>query len=104
MRPVSQYDGSEGRAGQPAPRLMQRRRVIADRISDVGLDVHKESIVVAVASLAGWERCGRYGQGPFQLPLLDRSREGAEFGDGEFLGAGGGEHAGAGEEVFDREA
>jgi transposase len=31
------------------PSLMQRRRVLADRIMYVGLDVHKKSIVVAVA-------------------------------------------------------
>src|SRR5712692_5366203 len=35
---------------RPMPSLMHRRRVMADRISYVGLDVHKESIVVAVAS------------------------------------------------------
>src|ERR1700680_1545979 len=35
---------------EPAPSLMHRRRVMADRITYVGLDVHKESIVVAVAS------------------------------------------------------
>src|ERR1700692_2508538 len=33
----------------PMPILMHRRRVMADRITYVGLDVHKESIVVAVA-------------------------------------------------------
>src|SRR5207302_486294 len=36
--------------GRPVPSLMHRRRVMADRITYVGLDVHKESIVVAVAS------------------------------------------------------
>src|SRR6516165_5315744 len=36
--------------GRPAPSLMHRRRVMADRITYVGLDVHKESIVVAVAA------------------------------------------------------
>src|ERR1700681_2376532 len=35
---------------RPVPSLMHRRRVMADRITYVGLDVHKESIVVAVAS------------------------------------------------------
>src|SRR6202047_3087009 len=34
---------------RPVPSLMHRRRVMADRITYVGLDVHKESIVVAVA-------------------------------------------------------
>ena len=31
------------------PSLMHRRRVLGDRITYVGLDVHKEGIVVAVA-------------------------------------------------------
>src|SRR6266481_3312941 len=35
--------------GWPVPSLMHRRRVMADRITYVGLDVHKEGIVVAVA-------------------------------------------------------
>jgi transposase len=33
----------------PVPSLMHRRRVVGDRITYVGLDVHKEGIVVAVA-------------------------------------------------------
>src|SRR5215468_10113211 len=33
----------------PVPSLMHRRRVLGDRITYVGLDVHKEGIVVAVA-------------------------------------------------------
>jgi transposase len=33
----------------PAPSLMHRRRVMGDRITYVGLDVHKEGIVVAAA-------------------------------------------------------
>jgi hypothetical protein len=33
---------------KPVPSLMHRRGVMADRITYVGLDVHKESIVVAV--------------------------------------------------------
>src|SRR5215469_2719845 len=33
----------------PVPSLMHRRRVLGDRISYVGLDVHKDWIVVAVA-------------------------------------------------------
>src|SRR5260370_17732823 len=36
--------------GWPVPSLMHRRRVMADRIIYVGLDVHKDSIVVAVAA------------------------------------------------------
>src|SRR5215813_10429530 len=33
----------------PVPSLMHRRRALADRITYVGLDVHKDGIVVAVA-------------------------------------------------------
>src|SRR6516164_3862628 len=33
----------------PEPSLMHRRRVVGDRITYVGLDVHKADIVVAVA-------------------------------------------------------
>jgi hypothetical protein len=33
----------------PVPSLMHRRRVVGDRIKYVGLDVHKDGIVVAVA-------------------------------------------------------
>src|SRR5260370_35198950 len=40
---------TRGAPGWPVPSLMHRRRVMADRITYVGLDVHKESIVVAVA-------------------------------------------------------
>src|ERR1700730_730320 len=36
--------------GWPVPSLMHRRRVMADRITYVGLDIHKDSIVVAVAA------------------------------------------------------
>src|SRR5260370_16286211 len=37
--------------GWPVPSLMHRRRVMADRITYVGLDVHKESIVVHKESI-----------------------------------------------------
>src|SRR5438874_1891920 len=33
----------------PAPSLMHRRRVVQDRITYVGLDVHKDAVVVAIA-------------------------------------------------------
>jgi hypothetical protein len=36
-------------APEPVPSLMHQRRVMVDRITYIGLDVHKESIVVAVA-------------------------------------------------------
>jgi hypothetical protein len=35
--------------GWPVPSLMHRRRVVGDRITYVGLDVHKDGIVVALA-------------------------------------------------------
>jgi len=37
----------------PVPSLMRRRRVLADCITYVGLDVHKEWIVVAIAEVGG---------------------------------------------------
>src|SRR6202049_2704596 len=58
--------------GRPVPSLLHRRRVMADRITYVGLDVHKESIVVAVAAggLRGEVReDGRIANTP---PALDR--------------------------------
>jgi transposase len=36
----------------PVPSLMHRRRVVGDRITYVGLDVHKEGIVVAEPRVA----------------------------------------------------
>jgi len=48
-RPVSRYADREGRADWPVPSLMHRRRVLANCITYVGLDVDKEGIVVAVA-------------------------------------------------------
>src|ERR1700731_3237960 len=58
--------------GWPVPSLMPRRRVMADRITYVGLDVHKESIVVAVA--AGGLRGGvrEYGRIANTAAALDR--------------------------------
>src|SRR2546423_15185632 len=59
-------------AGWPVPSLMHRRRVMADRITYVGLDVHKESIVVAVAvgGLRGEVR--EYGRIANTAAALDR--------------------------------
>jgi hypothetical protein len=37
--------------GRPVPSLMNRRRVMTDRTTYVGLDVHKEGIVVPVFEL-----------------------------------------------------
>src|SRR5829696_1429112 len=48
-RPVSQYAGFEGYAGWLAPSLMHRRRVMEHAITYVGLDVHKDTIAVAIA-------------------------------------------------------
>src|SRR5260370_9392438 len=61
--------------GKPVPSLMHRRRVMADGITDVGVDVHKESIVVAVAAggLRGEVReYGRTGNRPGALDRLRR--------------------------------
>src|SRR5260370_22494625 len=61
--------------GKPVPSLMHRRRVMADGITDVGVDVHKESIVVAVAAggLRGEVReDGRIANTPAALDRLRR--------------------------------
>src|SRR5437870_12995197 len=61
--------------GWPVPSLMHRRRVMADRITYVGLDVHKDSIVVAVAAggLRGEVReYGRIANTPTALDRLLR--------------------------------
>jgi hypothetical protein len=61
--------------GRPVPSLMHRRRVMADRITYVGLDVHKERIVVAVAAggLRGEVReYGRIANTPTALDRLLR--------------------------------
>src|SRR5216683_2403215 len=61
--------------GWPVPSLMHRRRVMTDRITYVGLDVHKETIVVAVAAggLRGEVReYGRIANTPAALDRLLR--------------------------------
>src|ERR1700746_636522 len=66
--------------GWPGPSLMHRRRVMADRITYVGLDVHKDSIVVAVAvgGLRGEVReYGRIANTPTALDRLLRKLGGA---------------------------
>src|SRR5215469_3860828 len=57
---------------RPAPSLMHRRRVMADRITYVGLDVHKEGIVVAVAAGGLRGEVRDYGRIPNTSTALDR--------------------------------
>src|ERR1700726_3078092 len=57
---------------RPVPSLMHRRRVMADRITYVGLDVHKESIVVAVASGGLRGEVREYGRIANTAAALDR--------------------------------
>jgi transposase len=68
----------------PVPSLMHRRRVVGDRITYVGLDVHKDGIVVAVAEggLRGEVRdYGRIANTPAALDRLVRKlgHEGVEL-------------------------
>src|SRR6266852_2308566 len=59
-------------ADRPVPSLMHRRRVMSDRISYIGLDVHKESIVVAVASGGLRSEVREYGRIANTAAALDR--------------------------------
>src|SRR5476651_2663090 len=58
--------------GRPVPSLMHRRRVMADRITYVGLDVHKEGIVVAVAAGGLRGEVREYGRIANTSTALDR--------------------------------
>src|SRR5260370_22721098 len=61
--------------GWPVPSLMHRRRVMADRITYVGFDVHKETIVVAVAAGGLRGEVREYGcQYRVNFPHLCRSK------------------------------
>src|ERR1700680_3415019 len=57
---------------RPVPSLMHRRRVMADRITYVGLDVHKEGIVVAVAEDGLRGEVREYGRIANTAAALDR--------------------------------
>src|SRR5438874_6052519 len=56
----------------PAPSLMHRRRVVQDRITYVGLDVHKDAVVVAVAEGGIRGEVGEYGRIGNTAGALDR--------------------------------
>src|SRR5437899_7173830 len=58
--------------GWPVPSLMHRRRVMADRITYVGLDVHKDTIVVAVAAGGLRGEVREYGRIANTSAALDR--------------------------------
>src|SRR5439155_5887352 len=58
--------------GWPVPSLMHRRRVMVDRITYVGLDVHKDSIVVAVAAGGLRGEVREYGRIANTATALDR--------------------------------
>src|SRR6202171_4631173 len=57
---------------RPVPSLMHWRRVMSDRITYVGLDVHKESIVVAVAAGGLRGEVREYGRIANTAAALDR--------------------------------
>src|SRR5271155_1037613 len=62
-RPVSHYAGlSRVAPGFPAPSLMHRRRVLGKTITYVGLDVHKNTIAVALAETGVRSDVREYGK------------------------------------------
>jgi transposase len=56
----------------PVPSLMHRRRAVGDRITYVGLDVHKEGIVVAIAEGGLRGEVREYGRVANTTAALDR--------------------------------
>ena|SRR5438105_1829531 len=56
----------------PAPSLMHRRRVVQDRITYVGLDVHKDAVVVAIAEGGIRGEVREYGRIAHTATALDR--------------------------------
>src|ERR1700746_445121 len=56
----------------PVPSLMQRRRVMGDRITYVGLDVHQDGVVVAVAEGGIRGEVREYGRIANTAAALDR--------------------------------
>src|SRR5258707_15877352 len=80
----------------PVPSLMHRRRVMADCITYVGLDVHKEEVFVALAGgglRGGVWGCGRSagtpGAGTGLGGKLGRAGEALRFCYGAGAGGGG---------------
>jgi hypothetical protein len=59
----------------PVPSLMHRRRVVGDRITYVGLDVHKAGIVVAVAEGGLRGEVREYGRIANTAGALDVTRQ-----------------------------
>jgi hypothetical protein len=55
-----------------APSLMHRMRVVGDRITYVGLDVHNEGIVVAIAEGSSRGKAREYGRIANTATALDR--------------------------------
>src|SRR6266403_2639586 len=58
--------------GWPVPSLMHRRRVMADRITYVGLDVHKDAVVVAICEGGIRGEVREYGRIANTATALDR--------------------------------
>src|SRR5207302_6315623 len=56
----------------PPPGVMHRRRVVQDRITYVGLDVHKDAVVVAIAEGGIRGEVREYGRIAHTATALDR--------------------------------